>query len=80
MINRLTYTDEEMLELRHTLTEVFKSVYFIDKRAKHKLQDSYFLNFSSLVDYARNNNIDAYEYIRSIRNILLTYPQTYEAY
>ena len=67
------------IELRHELSAVFKSVYFVDRRAKHKLNDSYFLNFYELINYARANNIDEMDYIRSIRDVLLTYPQTYLA-
>lgn len=70
-----TYSD---LELQHELSNVFKSVFFINKREKNKLQQSYFLNFYSLISYARENNIDEMDYIRSIRNVLLTAPQTYE--
>ena len=70
------YTD---YELKLELSNVFKSVYFVDKRAKHKLQDSYFLNFYNLVNYARENKIDEMAYIRSVRNVLLKHPQTYEA-
>ncbi|MBQ9540424.1 MAG: hypothetical protein IJU89_03305 [Alphaproteobacteria bacterium] len=70
-----TYTD---LELRHALTDVFKSVYFVNKRTKNKLQGSYFLNFHNLVNYARDNNIDEIKYIHSIRDVLLKMPQTYE--
>ncbi len=76
MDTKPTYTN---FELKHELSEVFKSVYFVDKRAKNKLQQSYFLNFAMLVGYARENNIDEVQYIRSIRDTLLTCPNTYEA-
>lgn len=76
MENTSKYSD---IELRHELSDVFKSVYFVDRRAKHKLNDSYFLNFYELINYARANNIDEMDYIRSIRDVLLTYPQTYLA-
>ncbi len=67
------------IELRHELNAVFKSVYFINKREKNKLQQSYFLNFYSLISYARENNINEMDYIHSIRDILLKHPQTYSA-
>ena len=67
------------IELRHELNAVFKSVYFINKRDKVILNDSYFFNFYNLMDYARANNIDEMDYIRSIRDVLLTHPQTYSA-
>ena len=67
------------IELRHELNAVFKSVYFINRRDKVKINDSYFLNFYNLMDYARANNIDEMDYIHSIRDILLTHPQTYSA-
>ncbi|MBP5794415.1 MAG: hypothetical protein J6W41_00145 [Alphaproteobacteria bacterium] len=67
------------IELRHELNAVFRSVYFVDKRAKHKLNDSYFLNFYELINYARANNIDEMDYIHSIRDVLLSCPQTYLA-
>ncbi len=76
MQNRPKYSD---LELKHALSDVFASVYFIDKRAKKKLNDSYFLNFDSLIAYARENHIDEMQYIRSIQQDLLTIPQTYLA-
>lgn len=66
-------------ELKHELTEVFNSVYFLNKRDKTILADSYFLNFDLLIDYAHNAGIDEKRYIRSIRNVLLTHPQTYNA-
>ncbi len=73
MKNRPKYSD---LELKHALSDVFASVYFIDKRAKKKLSDSYFLNFDNLIAYAREKHIDEKQYIRSIQQDLLTIPQT----
>lgn len=72
--NNYKYTD---YELKCELTAVFQSVYFINKREKKKLADSYFLNFPELIGYARANHIDEKRYIRSIRGILLSCPQTY---
>ena len=74
MKNRPKYSD---LELKHALSDVFASVYFVNKRVKKKLNDSYFLNFDSLIAYARENHIDEMQYIRSIQQDLLTIPQTY---
>ena len=74
--NRPNYTN---YELKRELSAVFHSVYFINKREKKKLNDSYFLNFRNLVEYARDNDIDEMDYIRSIRDILLSHQQTYNA-
>jgi hypothetical protein len=76
MQNRSKYSD---LELKHALSDVFASVYFVDKRAKKRLSDSYFLNFDNLIAYARANNIDEMQYIRSIQQCLLKIPKTYLA-
>lgn len=66
--------------LRNELSIVFNSVYFTDKQTQETLHDSYFLNIRNLIWYARNNNIDEMDYIRSIRRILLSHPKTYERY
>ena len=71
---RPNYTD---LELKHDLSDVFSSVYFINKRFKKKIVDSYFLNFENLMNYARANHIDEKQYIHSIQQDLLQLPQTY---
>ncbi len=68
---RPIYTD---FELKHELTDVFKSVWFADVHEKDFLRDSYFLNFDDFIGYARDNHIDEKKYIRSLRDILLTYP------
>ena len=69
-----TYT---RYELKRTLTDVFKSVYFVDFTQKMRMQYSYFDNFDLLVDYARAKGIDEKQYIRSIRKNLLACPHTY---
>lgn len=74
--NKKVYTDDE---LRAELKNVFDSVYFVNKRAKRKLSQSYSLNFDTMIDYARENKIDEIEYVRGIRKILLTCPYTYKA-
>lgn len=66
--------------LRNELSVVFSSVYFADKQIQENLFDSYFLNIHNLIWYARHNNIDEMDYIRSIRSVLLSYPKTYERY
>ena len=66
--------------LRNELSVVFSSLYFADKQMQEVLFDSYFLNFRNLIWYARNNNIDEMDYIRSIRSVLLSYPKVYERY
>ena len=76
MINRPKYSE---FELKRALSDVFASVYFINKLAKKKIQDSYFLNFDNLIAYARENGIDEMQYIRSIQRDLLTLPHTYLA-
>ena len=66
--------------LRNELSVVFNSVYFTNKKTKDILFDSYSLNICDLMWYARNNNIDEMDYIRSIRRVLLSHPKTYERY
>lgn len=66
--------------LRNELSAVFSSLYFANKQMQETLFDSYFLNIHNLIWYARNNNIDEMDYIRSIRSVLLSYPKTYERY
>ena len=66
--------------LRNELSVVFSSLYFADKQMQEVLFDSYFLNIRNLMWYARNNNIDEMDYIRSIRSVLLSYPKVYERY
>ena len=67
-IQKPTYTQ---YQLKRELSEVFKSVHFPNKYEKLSLQQSYFMNFDALVEYARDNNIDEMRYIRSIRDTLL---------
>lgn len=74
MEQNYNYTDAE---LRNELNDVFSSVFFVDASQKIILRKSYLMNFGLLVDYARKNNIDEKEYIRSIRKYLLSCPQTY---
>ena len=74
-----TKTNYSLFELKHALSDVFKSVYFANKHKKYKIQDSYFLNFETLLDYAHANNIDEMEYIRGIRETLLHSAGTYKA-
>lgn len=74
--HRPNYSD---LMLKRELSRVFSSVYFVNKLTKKKYNDSYFLNFDALIDYARHNNIDEKAYIRSIQKNLLTIPHTYLA-
>ena len=69
------YTDAE---LKAELENVFDSVFFIDAKTKDNLRKSYLMNFGCLVKYARANNIDEMEYIRSIRKCLLSCPRTYD--
>jgi len=65
--NTYSYSD-----LVHELGVVFRSVHFRRTRFKKRLYVSYLLNLHEMVNYAHQNNIDAKEYIRGIRNILLT--------
>lgn len=68
---RSVYTD---YELKNELNMVFKSVLFADRFEKFKLCDSYFLNFNQMMEFARENGIDEKQYIRDIRDVVLTYP------
>ena len=68
---RPIYTD---FELKNELNMVFKSVSFANRFEKYKLCDSYFLNFHQMMEFARDSGIDEKQYIRSIRDIILTYP------
>ena len=68
---RPVYTD---YELKNELNMVFKSVLFADRFEKFKLCDSYFLNFNQMMEFARENGIDEKQYIRDIRDVVLTYP------
>lgn len=68
---RPVYTD---YELKTELNMVFKSVLFADRFEKFKLCDSYFLNFNQMMEFARENGIDEKQYIRDIRDVVLTYP------
>lgn len=59
-------------ELVHELGLVFRSVHFRHVRFKKRLYTSYLLCLYEMIEYARQNNIDAKEYIRGIRDVLLT--------
>lgn len=65
--NTYSYSD-----LVHELGLVFRSVYFRRARFKHLLYLSYLSSLPGIVEYAEQNNIDAKEHIRGIRDILLT--------
>ena len=78
MLNR-TKSAYTRYELKRELSDVFKSVYFIDLKQKIKIEESYFLNFDALIDYARAKSIDEKEYVRDIRNQLLKCQQVYDA-
>ena len=64
-----TYSYQDLVR---ELGLVFRSVHFRRTRFKKILYGSYLLNLHEMVNYAHQNNIDAKEYIRGIRNILLT--------
>ena len=68
--------DYSNIELKHALSRVFRSVWFDDLTQKMRIQNSYFDNFYQLVDYARDNNLDEMEYIKSIRGYLITSART----
>ncbi len=65
--NTYSYSD-----LVHELGLVFRSVHFRRTRFKKRLYASYLLSLHEMVNYAYQNDIDAKEYIRGIRDILLT--------
>lgn len=77
MIN-ITKSGYTHYELKCELNKVFQTVWFDDLTLKFYTQNSYFDNFSTLIDYASAHNIDEKEYIRSIRECLLQMKNTHE--
>ena len=63
-----------MRRIQLELFKVFQSVWFNNLKHKEIIESSYFDNLHLLVAYANKNNLDAIEYIRSIRDILLQSP------
>ncbi len=70
--NTYSYSD-----LVHELGLVFRSVYFRRPRFKHLLYLSYLSNLPEMVEYAKQNGLDAKKHIRGIRDVLLTCDGTY---
>lgn len=70
--NTYSYSD-----LVHELGLVFRSVHFRRPRFKKILYDSYLLNLHEMVEYAKQNGLDAKKHIRGIRDVLLTCDGTY---
>lgn len=65
--NTYSYSD-----LVHELGLVFRSVHFRRPKFKHLLYLSYLSNLHEMVEYSKQNGLDAKEYIHGIRDILLT--------
>lgn len=64
-------------QVQHELFKVFQSVWFENLEHKIIMETSYFDNLYLLVAYADANNLDAIEYVRSIRDILLRAPDVH---
>lgn len=65
-------------EYKTALSEVFRSVYFMDATTRFNVFGSYKMALRSIVSYALANNIDEIEHIKSIRDILLQSPKCVE--
>lgn len=64
--------NSERKKLANLMLAVFRSVKFKNIESKRLLMDTYFLNLSSLVNYADNKQLDKTEYILGIRDSLLS--------